>query len=329
MLGAFGPSLEKRSQLGKACVWCPLIRSAVVSALCSMLLQPSTHSLPWEKNLDSSLSCIKIFLHATIFSSLGHSHRKRIEDEGKAAKETEWVLDAAEEKPVECYPRGHMEWRKMEEMTNWVKYGDRSAKMRTENWPSDLINGSHCLFDQSDFCCNGCGEILSGIWNWIHQSRTALEKLRTGIFPVILINKDATVVRIPALQGTQEGEESLPSEAVRLQPLPTGSPEELCVKNSGSWPQRAEMHMKRMTSVSPDSCIFPYIEKHQISWDILFLDFLKNSFDIQIYLPFVANRYNLTPPPPPQSNSLGVTWDAVSQAWSPKNIHWIKHTSQL
>ena len=140
MLGAFGPSLDKCSQLGKACVWCPLIRSALVSALPSLLLQPSTHSLSWEKNLDSSLSCVKIFLHATIFSPLGHSHRKRIEDEGKAAKETEWVLDAAGEKPGECYPRGHVEWRKMEGMSNWVKYGDRSAKMRTENWPSDLIN---------------------------------------------------------------------------------------------------------------------------------------------------------------------------------------------
>ena len=86
--------------------------------------------------------------------------------------------------------------------------------------------------------------------------------LRTGIFPVISINKDGTVIRIPAPQGTQEGEESLPSEAIRLQPLPTGSPEELGVKNTGYWPQRAEMHMKGVTSVSPNPCIFPYIEKH-------------------------------------------------------------------
>ena len=214
---------------------------------------------------------------------LGHSHMKRIEDEGKAAKETEWVLDAAGEKTGECYPRGLVEWCKMEEMTSWVKYGDKSAKTRTGNWPSDLISGSHCLFDQSDFCCNGCGEILCGIWNWIHQSWTTLEKLRTGIFPIISINKDATVIRIPALQGTQEGEESLPSEAIRLQPLPTGSP----VKNTGYWPQGAEMPMKVMTSVSPDSCLFPDIEKHQIPWDILFLEFLKISFDIQTTCPLL------------------------------------------
>ena len=61
----------------------------------------------------------------------------------------------------------------------------------------------------------------------MYQSWTTLEKLRIGLFPVVSINKDATVTRIPALQGTQEGEESLPSEAIRLQPLPTGSPEEL------------------------------------------------------------------------------------------------------
>ena len=50
-------------------------------------------------------------------------------------------------------------------------------------------------------------------------------------------------------------------------------------------------------------------------------------------LPFVAN-FNITwflphPALPPQSSSLRVTWDAVSQAWSPPNFHWIKHKSQL
>ena len=264
MLVASVPSLDKCSQIGKACVcWCPLIRSLHWCLLSPPCFCSLLHTLsPGRRTWTPVFSCIKISLHATIFSPLGHSHMKRIEDEGKPAKETEWVLDTAGEKPRECYPRGHMEWRKMEEMTNWVKYADRSAKMRTENRPSDLINGSHCLFDQSDFCCNGSGEILSSIWNWIHQSWMTLDMLRTGIFPVISINKDGTVIRIPAPQGTQEGEESLPSEAIRLQPLPTGSPEELGVKNTGYWSQRTEMHMKGVTSVSPNPCIFPYREKH-------------------------------------------------------------------
>ena len=33
-------------------------------------------------------------------------------------------------------------------------------------------------------------------------------------------------------------------------------------ENTDNWPQRAEMHMKGMSSVSPNSCIFPYIGKH-------------------------------------------------------------------
>ena len=33
-------------------------------------------------------------------------------------------------------------------------------------------------------------------------------------------------------------------------------------ENTGYWPQIAKMHIKRMISVSPDSCIFPYLEKH-------------------------------------------------------------------
>ena len=43
--------------------------------------------------------------------------------------------------------------------------------------------------------------------------------------------------------------------------------------------------------------------------------------------------YNLTPSPPtplsPPNSFLRVTWDAVFQACSPKNSHWIKHNSQL
>ena len=33
-------------------------------------------------------------------------------------------------------------------------------------------------------------------------------------------------------------------------------------ENTGCWPQIAEAHMKGMISVSPASCIFPYIEKY-------------------------------------------------------------------
>ena len=50
--------------------------------------------------------------------------------------------------------------------------------------------------------------------------------------------------------------------AIRLQPLPTVSPKEAQdVKNTEYWPQIAEVSIKGMILVSPDSCIFPYTEK--------------------------------------------------------------------
>ena len=32
------------------------------------------------------------------------------------------------------------------------------------------------------------------------------------------------------------------------------------MKNTEYWPQIAEVHIKGMISISPDSCIFPYME---------------------------------------------------------------------
>ena len=41
----------------------------------------------------------------------------------------------------------------------------------------------------------------------------------------------------------------------------TATPDAAPWGNSGYWAQVAEVHIKGMISVSPDSCIFPYIEK--------------------------------------------------------------------
>ena len=40
------------------------------------------------------------------------------------------------------------------------------------------------------------------------------------------------------------------------------SPEGTQNVKTGCWPQRAEVHIKETITGSPDSCIFPYIEKH-------------------------------------------------------------------
>ena len=57
-------------------------------------------------------------------------------------------------------------------------------------------------------------------------------------------------------EGTQEGKNSCHLAAIRLQPLPTVSPEETQDLKKGLWPQIAEMHIKGMISVSSDSPIF-------------------------------------------------------------------------
>ena len=68
---------------------------------------------------------------------------------------------------------------------------------------------------------------------------------------------------------------------------------------------------------------------NSLAWLIWFTS-LTIIFWCSDYLRFVANFYiTWFLPPPPWSNSLRVTWDAVSWAWSPKNFHQIKHNSQL
>jgi len=88
-----------------------------------------------------------------------------------------------------------------------------------------------------------------------------------------------------ALRGIQEGEEYLWDLAGEC----CGTQE---VKNTRYWPQIAEMHVKRMISMSPDSCIFPYIEKCWIL-NLRFLVFFDSQkhFWWSDYLPFVVNFY--------------------------------------
>ena len=79
----------------------------------------------------------------------------------------------------------------------------------------------------------------------------------------------------------------------------------------------------------PDSCIFPYTEKHQIP-----LRETSGFVPLTIILMFpttcpVVQNFCIIWlfPLPPQSSSLRVSWDAASQDWSPKNSHQLKHNS--
>lgn len=49
---------------------------------------------------------------------------------------------------------------------------------------------------------------------------------------------------------------------IKLRPPLHGTPEETSDKKTGCWPKRAEVHIKGSMSVSPESCIFLYIEEH-------------------------------------------------------------------
>ena len=61
---------------------------------------------------------------------------------------------------------------------------------------------------------------------------------------------------------TQERKNACYLAAIRLQPLPTVSPGKTQdVKNARNEPQIAEVHVKGMILLSPDSRIFPNIEK--------------------------------------------------------------------
>ena len=94
--------------------------------------------------------------------------------------------------------------------------------------------------------------------------------LKNGVFAAILVKKNVLVTRDCSHHGWWAGvpwessgrKECLPSSSDQTAPTPYSEPwgSSGC-ENTGSWPQIAEIHTKGMISVSPDSCIFPHIEK--------------------------------------------------------------------
>ena len=93
--------------------------------------------------------------------------------------------------------------------------------------------------------------------------------LRNQIFPAISVNdKDVTDTSNHSHHewwwawGEVRKEKYLPSSSHQTAATPYHEPwgNSGC-GNTGHWPQRAEGHIKRMISVSPDFCIFPYTER--------------------------------------------------------------------
>ena len=94
-------------------------------------------------------------------------------------------------------------------------------------------------------------------------------RLRNEILPAISVNKGCHSRAAPSKgelvspEQTQEGSQAyLPCSSHHTAATPEGSPwGNTGCENTGYWPQRAEVPIKGMISMSPDLCIFPYIEK--------------------------------------------------------------------
>ena len=128
---------------------------------------------------------------------------------------------------------------------------------------------------------------------------------------------------IPALQSTQEGKEHLCDMAgIRLQPLATGSPEEL-----GRWRHRQVASeswdaYERSESSEPRLLHLPIYRKalNSLTWAIWFSLIHKNTFDVQTTCPVLQTSTSPESSPLPSwKSSLKATWDATSRIYVLKN----------
>ena len=89
---------------------------------------------------------------------------------------------------------------------------------------------------------------------------------RTGIFPALSVHKDVTVISYASPPGNS-GRRKIPifsSHQAATEPYNEPQGSSGCEKHKKL---AAEMHMKGMISLSPDSCIFSYI-LNSLIWDI-------------------------------------------------------------
>ena len=128
---------------------------------------------------------------------------------------------------------------------------------------------------------------------------------------------------IPGLQSTQEGKEHLCDTAgIRLQPLATGSPEEL-----GRWKHRQVASESWDAYESndfsePRLLHLPIYRKtlNSLTWDTWFSLIHKNTFDVQTTCPVLQTSTSPEfSPLPSWKSSLKATWDATSLIYVLKN----------
>ena len=112
-----------------------------------------------------------------------------------------------------------------------------SVPHKTKLWA--LGTQGHTRLPKKLPSAHAAGQILISQISWVCTRWTGL---RNGVFPFKSVNKDVTVISDSCHQEwwACESEEA----------------------QEGCWPQIGEVHVKGITSVSPDSCISSYKEKH-------------------------------------------------------------------
>lgn len=98
----------------------------------------------------------------------------------------------------------------------------------------------------------------------------------------------------------------------------------LRMRITGCWPQRAEIHIREMTSVSPDSCILPHIESTRLL-NLRYLLFLV-IFQVLTCLIFVEETHIAWFPShlPPWSHPSELC-EMLHPRFTSSVIHQIKH----
>ena len=140
------------------------------------------------------------------------------------------------------------------------------------------------VFHGACFCqWTVCGSDVYHLWEWVFEKWmrqladltwcladfVTLCPFINGIFPAISVNKAFTVISNCSSPrwasepwGNSGRKEYLPSGSHQTASTPYGEPwgSSGC-ENIGYWPQIAEVHIREMISVIPESCIFPHEEK--------------------------------------------------------------------
>ena len=135
------------------------------------------------------------------------------------------------------------------------------------------------------------------------------------------------------LQPAQQWAQRESRWAKALQPPQQRIPRPLRLRNHRILAQVAKAHTKEWFQ-SAQNLHLPIHRKapNSLTWHLWF-SLINN--DLWMFWLFDFLRQNSpyilvsTPAPASLEQSLSIIWDAVSQAWSPQNVRWIKDNSQL